>query len=83
MLALNIVGFAFVCLHAVTWFNLAPQAMVVRVAGRRVPGWMIAVSNYAALATTAVIVACCWVVTMEDHDDRSSRSSGCCSVPAA
>ena len=29
--------FAFVVLHAVTWFNLTPQAMVVRVRGRRVP----------------------------------------------
>jgi succinate dehydrogenase subunit C len=58
VLALNIACFAFVCLHAVTWFNLAPQAMVVRVGGWRVPGWLIAVSNYAALAaTTAVVLA--------------------------
>jgi fumarate reductase subunit C len=58
VLALAIAAFAFVCLHAVTWFNLAPQAMVVRIAGRRVPGWIIAASNYAALAvTTAVVVA--------------------------
>ena len=56
VLALNIGCFAFVCLHAVTWFNLAPQAMVVRVAGRRVPGWIIAASNYAALATTTAVV---------------------------
>ena len=58
VLALDVVCFAFVCLHAVTWFNLAPQAMVVRVAGWRVPGWFIAASNYAALAaTTAVVLA--------------------------
>jgi succinate dehydrogenase subunit C len=58
VLALNIACFLFVCLHAVTWFNLAPQAMVVRVGGTRVPGWVIAASNYAALAaTTAVVVA--------------------------
>jgi fumarate reductase subunit C len=58
VLALDVVCFAFVCLHAVTWFNLAPQAMVVRVAGWRVPGWCIAASNYAALAaTTAVVLA--------------------------
>ena len=24
--------------HAITWFNLAPQAMVVKVAGKHVPG---------------------------------------------
>jgi succinate dehydrogenase subunit C len=56
VLALNIGGFAFLGLHAVTWFNLAPQAMVVRVGGWRVPGWIIAASNYAALAVTTAIV---------------------------
>ena len=56
VLALNIVSFVFVTLHAVTWFNLAPQAMVVRVAGRRVPGWCIAASNYAALAGVTAVV---------------------------
>ena len=29
-----------------TWFNLAPQAMVVKVAGRRIPGALIAGANY-------------------------------------
>ena len=57
VLAIDIGCFLFVCLHAVTWFNLAPQAMVVRVAGTRVPGWIIAASNYAALATTTAVVA--------------------------
>ena len=56
LLALNVLCFALVCLHAVTWFNLAPQAMVVRVAGRRVPGWCIAGSNYAALAGVTAVV---------------------------
>jgi fumarate reductase subunit C len=56
VLALNLACFLFVCLHAVTWFNLAPQAMVVRVAGRRLPGWIIAASNYAALAATTGLV---------------------------
>src|SRR5262249_61247232 len=36
MLALNVVALAFVVFHAITWFNLAPQAMAVRVRGRRV-----------------------------------------------
>jgi fumarate reductase subunit C len=57
-LALNIVGLLFLCLHVVTWFNLAPQAMVVRVAGKRLPGALIIASNYAALlAVSAIIVA--------------------------
>ena len=56
VLALDGAAFAFVCLHAVTWFNLAPQAMVVRVGATRVPGWMIAASNYAALAAMTALV---------------------------
>jgi fumarate reductase subunit C len=56
VLTLDLVSFALVCLHAVTWFNLAPQAMVVHVAGRRVPGWIIAASNYAALAGVTIVV---------------------------
>jgi fumarate reductase subunit C len=44
----NVVAFGFVVFHAVTWFNLAPKAMVVRFGGRRVPGVLVAGSNYAA-----------------------------------
>lgn len=48
ILTLNIVSLLFVVLHAVTWFNLAPQAMVVRMGSARVPPFLIAASNYAA-----------------------------------
>ena len=37
VVALNAVTFFFVTFHAVTWFNLAPKAMVVDVGGRRLP----------------------------------------------
>jgi len=37
VIALNLVALAFVLLHAVTFANLTPRAMVVRVLGRRVP----------------------------------------------
>ena len=50
----------FVVFHAVTWFNLAPQAMVVRLRGKRVPGIWIAASNYAAWALVSALVA--WLV---------------------
>ena len=46
--SLNVVTLFFVVFHAITWFNLAPQAMVVRVGGTRVPGSLIAGSNYLA-----------------------------------
>ena len=56
ILLVNVVTFCFVVFHAVTWFNLAPQAMVVRVGARRVPGLLIAVSNYLAWAAVTVLV---------------------------
>ncbi|MPY88669.1 MAG: fumarate reductase subunit C [Luteitalea sp.] len=54
---LSVVGFVLVLYHTVTWFNLAPAAMVVRVSGRRVPGWMVAAANYAAWVLLSAVVA--------------------------
>ena len=56
----NIISLFFVVFHAVTWFNLAPQAMVVRIGGKRVPGKLIAASNYGAWVVTSFLVA--WIV---------------------
>jgi fumarate reductase subunit C len=53
---LNLITLAFVTFHAVTWFNLAPRAMVVDLGGRRLPGALIAGSNYAAwIAVSALL----------------------------
>jgi fumarate reductase subunit C len=58
MIAINIVAFAFLLLHSVTWFNLAPKAMAVRVGGRRVPGVLISGPQYLAwIAISAIIFA--------------------------
>ena len=57
VLLLNLVSLGFVVFHTVTWFNLAPQAMVVRLRGQRVPGTWIAASNYAAWALVSALVA--------------------------
>jgi fumarate reductase subunit C len=56
MVAINVIALAFLVFHAVTWFNLAPAAMVVRIAGRRVPDWVIAASNYAAWVVVSAVV---------------------------
>jgi fumarate reductase subunit C len=60
VLLVNLVSLAFVVFHALTWFNLAPQAMVVRLRGRRVPGAWIAAANYAAWALLSALVA--WLI---------------------
>ena len=60
MLALNVVALLFVLLHAVTWFNLAPQAMVVKVRGRRLPPVLVAAAHFGAWAVVSAVVA--WIV---------------------
>jgi fumarate reductase subunit C len=57
VLLLNLVSLCFVVFHAVTWFNLAPQAMEVRLRGQRVPGTWIAASSYLAWALLSALVA--------------------------
>lgn len=46
MIVLNLIAFCFVLFHAITWFNLAPRAMPVRVRGKRVPEFLVAAPNY-------------------------------------
>lgn len=46
VIALNLVALAFVLLHAVTFANLTPRAMIVRVRGRRVPSRAVLASVY-------------------------------------
>ena len=60
IVALNAVALLFVVFHAITWFNLAPQAMPVRLRGKPVPGVLIAAGNYAAWAVVSVFVA--WII---------------------
>jgi fumarate reductase subunit C len=59
--ALNVIALLFVLLHAVTWFRLAPQALVVRLRGRPVPPRLVVAANYALWAV--VSVTAWWVVT--------------------
>ena len=40
-IVLNGISFFFVLFHTITWFNLAPKAMVMRVQGKRVPDWAV------------------------------------------
>lgn len=58
MVAINIIAFAFLLLHSITWFNLAPKAMAVRIRGIRVPGLLISGPQYMAwIAISAIIFA--------------------------
>jgi fumarate reductase subunit C len=61
VVVVNVVAFAFVLLHAVTWFSLTPKAMDVRLGDRRVPAVMVVASQYAGLAVVSAFIY--WLVT--------------------
>lgn len=60
VLVLNGVSLLFVLLHAVTWFGLAPKAMVVRLLGHRVPARAILAGHYLLWVLLSAVLA--WVV---------------------
>ena len=64
VLVVSLVALAFVVLHAVTWFNLAPKALVVRVQGRQVPPRMIAAGHFGAWFVVSAVVAFVLVVLL-------------------
>lgn len=60
LLVLHLIAFLFVVFHTVTWFNLAPRAMAVRIRGKRVPDVLIAGPNYVAWLVISVLVG--WIL---------------------
>ena len=61
VVVINVVAFAFVVLHTVTWFNLTPKAMDVRLGGRPVPPAAVIASQYVGLVVVSAFVF--WLVT--------------------
>lgn len=51
---------AFLLFHSITWFNLAPKALVLRLGRWRIPNALVLSGHYAAwLAATALVI---WLV---------------------
>jgi fumarate reductase subunit C len=61
VVAINVVASGFLILHVVTWFALTPQAVALRVGGRRVPGSLVIASQYVGLAVVSAVVV--WWLT--------------------
>jgi fumarate reductase subunit C len=57
MIALNVISLFFVVFHAITWFNLAPKAMAVRMGGKRVPALLISGPQYVAWVIVSAALA--------------------------
>ena len=57
MILLNVVSFALLVFHAITFFDAAPQALVVHLGKTRVPGQLVLLGHYAAwIAASAAVV---------------------------
>ena len=56
MITLNIVRFALMVFHAITFFEAAPQALVVHLGHTRVPGRLVLLGHYAAWAAASAAV---------------------------
>jgi fumarate reductase subunit C len=61
LVVVNVVSLLFLVLHTVTWFDLTPKAMAVRVRGERVPAWLVLASQYAGWIVVSAFVV--WLVT--------------------
>ena len=60
LIILCVISFFFVVFHTITWFNLAPRAMALRIEGRRLPDFLVAAPNYILWLLVSAGVA--WVV---------------------
>ena len=59
-IALNGIALVFLLLHTITWFNLAPRAMPVRLGGKRLPEVLVAAPNYGLWIVASIVIA--WFV---------------------
>jgi len=62
VVAINLIALGFVLLHAVTWFGLAPKAIVVQLRGRRVQPRLIAAAHYLLWLVLSAVIA--WVILL-------------------
>lgn len=59
-IVLHAIALVSVVFHSVTWFNLAPKALVIRLGKKRIPGVVIATLNYIAWVALSSVVA--WIM---------------------
>ena len=60
VMVLHGVVLVFLLFHSITWFNLAPKALVLRLGRRRIPSAIVLAGHYAAWVFATVLVI--WLV---------------------
>jgi fumarate reductase subunit C len=56
VLTVNIIAFFFITFHALTWFAVAPQAIVAHIGTKKVPPMLIAASHYGAWVVVSALL---------------------------
>ena len=54
------IAFLFVVFHSITWFNLAPKALVLRFGKKRIPNFVIVTLNYLAWGVCSMMIT--WIL---------------------
>ena len=56
LIVLHVLALMALLFHSVTWFNLAPKAMVIKIGDMKVPGIIIALMNYGGWLVISVVL---------------------------
>ncbi len=56
MIILHVIALSALLFHSVTWFNLAPKAMVIKIGDKNVPGIVIALMNYGGWLVISIVL---------------------------
>jgi len=59
-IVLHSIAFVLAVYHSITWFNLAPKAMVVKMGKHRIPGYIISGLNYGAWIVLSAVIT--WLI---------------------
>ena len=60
MIILHVIALSALVFHSVTWFNLAPKAMVIKVGEKNIPGVVIVLMNYGGWVV--ISIAMIWLL---------------------
>ena len=56
MIGLHVTALGGLIFHSITWFNLAPKALVVKIGERNVPGTIIVILNYGGWVVVSLVL---------------------------
>lgn len=56
IIVLHVIALSALLFHSVTWFNLAPKAMVIKIGEKNIPGIVIALLNYGGWIVISIVL---------------------------